>query len=236
MSDQDKIIRDKSSFYFGLAAGVAAVSFIGLLLFLGLYLKQQLGTTGGSNEIIPVANNDNTNTAPNNNNEAPTKAANITIAKNDHVRGNKNAKVTIVEFSDIQCPFCSRFHDTMKEVMQKYPKDVRWVFKHFPLDSIHPQARKAAEAAECAGEQGKFWEYIDTLYANQSSLAADYYPTVAKQVGINVDKFNSCLSSGKMSKKVTDDFNQGQTLGVRGTPGNFINGKSVPGAVPFATI
>lgn len=234
MLNQEKLIRSKTSFALGFAGGVAAVSLIGFLLFLGLYLKANLASGGsdGGEKIAVVADDDSAQPAPTDDSQPKE----ITINKNDHIRGNKNAKVTIVEFSDIQCPFCSRYHDTMLQVMKNYPDQVRWVFKHFPLDSIHPYARKAAEATECAGEQNKFWEYTDKLYANQDSLNEDYFAKAAAELKLDTKKFSSCLSSGKMAAKVEADFKAGQALGVRGTPGSFVNGKSVPGAVPYSSL
>jgi len=238
MLGQEKLIRSKTSFILGLVSGAAAISFIGFLLFLGLYLKTQFSDgsfDAGNDDSAPIVKNDDTGAKAQPSADTGAKV-DIKIAKDDHIRGNKNAKITIVEYSDIQCPFCSRYHDTMLQVMKSYPKDVRWVFRHFPLDSIHPMARKAAEATECAGEQGKFWEYTDKLYANQSNLSAEYFTTAAKELGLNTGKFDTCLSSGKMAAKVSADLQEGQSLGVRGTPGSFINGKSIPGAVPFSTI
>jgi protein-disulfide isomerase len=238
MLGQDKLIRSKTSFFLGLASGIAAISFIGFLLFLGLYLKAQFSDGGFNNDGDSgaiVDNNDSGAKAQPSNGDSGAKA-DIKISKDDHIRGNKNAKITIVEYSDIQCPFCSRFHETMLQVMKNYPDKVRWVFRHFPLESIHPYARKAAEAAECAGEQGKFWEYTDKLYANQASLNTEYLSTAAEEVGLNTSKFDSCLSSGRMAARVSADLQQGQNLGVKGTPGSFINGKSVPGAVPYSTL
>lgn len=240
MLGQEKLIRSKTSFILGAVSGVAAISLIGFLLFLGLYLKTQFADGGeifddSDNSAAVVKKDDSAVKAQ------PTAAdtgakADIKITKSDRIRGNKNAKVTIVEYSDIQCPFCSRYHETMLQVMKNYPDKVRWVFRHFPLESIHPYARKAAEAAECAGEQGKFWEYTDKLYANQSSLNTEYLSIAAKELGLNVGKLESCLSSGKMAAKVSSDLQQGQDLGVKGTPGSFVNGKSVPGAVPYSTL
>ncbi|MCX6800504.1 MAG: DsbA family protein [Candidatus Falkowbacteria bacterium] len=238
---------EKSNFLVGLSVGIAIVS-LGAMIMMSKNNNQAVvnntkdnntaqndGANNGNN-----GNNNNNNNNGNNNNannqptDAPPAKVDIAIKSDDWVRGKKDAKVTIVEFSDIQCPFCSRFHNTMKQVMAKYPNDVKWVFKHFPLDSIHPYARKAAEAAECAGKQGKFWEYIDTLYANQESLNDDYLPKVADLVKLDKAKFEKCLSSGETKKLVDDDYNEGIKYGVRGTPGNFINGESQPGALPFA--
>lgn len=238
MLGQEKFIRSKTSFVLGLVSGVAAISLIGFLLFLGLYLKSQFSDgsfNAGNEDSAPVVKNDGTGAKAQPSADAGAKV-DIKVAKDDHIRGNKNAKITIVEYSDIQCPFCTRYHDTMLQVMKNYPNDVRWIFRHFPLDSIHPMARKAAEATECAAEQGKFWEYTDKLYANQSKLSNDYLATVAKELGLNTGKFDSCLSSGKMAAKVSADLQEGQGLGVRGTPGSFINGKSIPGAVPYSTL
>jgi len=235
----DKYIRSKSSFVLGLVSGIAIISTVGFLIFLGAYAKDKFGgslaNTDGTDQV--AAGDNNAAKQPADGAAAgDNKPVDIKVASTDHIRGNKNAKVTIVEFSDYQCPFCSRFHDTMKQVMAKYPNQVRWVFKHFPLDSIHPYARKAAEAAECAGEQNKFWEYSDAIYANQTSLNTEYLSTAAKNVGLNVKKFETCLSDGKTTAKVNADFQQGQGAGVRGTPGSFINGQSIPGAVPFEQI
>lgn len=236
----DKMIRSKSSFVLGLASGVAVVSLIGFLVFLGIFMRKELGITTDIGDQIADVVNDNTDNQPTNP-SAPaavdnTKPITVTVAKDDHIRGNKNAKITIVEWSDIQCPFCTRFHDTMKQVMKAYPTQVRWVFKHFPLESIHPYAQKAAEASECAGKQNKFWEYLDTAYANQDKLSTEYITTIAKDLKLDMGKFNTCLSSGEMAAKVKKDAQYGQTLGVQGTPGSFINGLNIPGAVPFAQV
>lgn len=238
----EKYIRSKTSFMLGLVTGIAIVSTVGFLVFLGGYAKKEFGS-GKVNDDTQVAEAVDDNNAADDQPAQPSEDSgenaapvDVKVAKTDHIRGNKNAPITIVEFSDIQCPFCSRYHDTMTEVMKNYPDKVRWVFKHFPLDSIHPYARKAAEATECAGEQNKFWEYTDNLYANQDKLNNEYLSTAAATVGLDVKKFDSCLSSGKMADKVNEDFKYGQTLGVRGTPGSFINGKSIPGAVPFSTV
>ncbi len=238
----DQYIRSKSSFMLGLVSGVAIVSLAGFLVFGGLFVRRELsgGAADSNNAEIAADNNNNGNNAPTQNNKAAQPDASgkvdVKVGSADHIRGNKNAKITIVEFSDYQCPFCSRFHATMKQVMAKYPTQVRWVFKHFPLDSIHPYARKAAIAAECAGEQNKFWEYTDEIYANQASLNEEYLTTAAKNTGLNVSKFASCVKDGKYDSRVNADLQQGQNYGVRGTPGSFLNGTTIPGAVPLEQI
>lgn len=160
----------------------------------------------------------------------------INVSKNDHIRGNFDAPITIVEWSDFQCPYSSRFHETMKQVMAVYPNDIRWVYKHFPLDSIHSYAKKAAEASECAAEQGKFWEYNDQLFTNQSSIQSEgdnYLKQAAADISIDTVKFNQCLDSEKFASKVEIDYQDGLETGIRGTPGSFLNGRGLGGAVPF---
>jgi protein-disulfide isomerase len=147
-------------------------------------------------------------------------------------RGPDNARVTMVEFSDFQCPFCSRAHDTVEQVMQAYAGKVRLVFRHFPLD-IHKNAAKAAEAALCANEQGKFWEYHDMLFKNQQTLEVTQLKDHANAVGLDQAKFASCLDSSKFSKAVQEDMAAGQQVGVSGTPAFFINGVMLSGAMPF---
>jgi protein-disulfide isomerase len=160
-------------------------------------------------------------------------ASALEVRSDDHVQGNPNAPVTIIEYSDLQCPYCASFDKTMRQVMENYGDDVRWVYRHFPLSSIHPYARAAAEASECAAEQGKFWEYADNIFDNQSSLSQNYLSSAAEQVGLNTAQFEDCLSSGKYSSQVSADYQEGLSLGVTGTPTSFINGQKVPGTLTY---
>jgi len=163
----------------------------------------------------------------------------FTIAESDHIRGNPNAKITLVEFSDFQCPFCSRFHPTAKQALQEYGDDIRWVYKHFPLDSIHPEARPSAEASECMWEQkgdDGFWKFVDAMFENQSRLGSAFYEEVALQIGVNLSQFQTCVSERKYQDKVEQDYQQGVQGGVTGTPGSFVNGTPVKGAVPYAQL
>jgi protein-disulfide isomerase len=140
-------------------------------------------------------------------------------------KGNKDAKVTLVEFTDYQCPFCSRhFRDTMPQIDNDYVKTgkIRYVLREFPLEAIHPLAFKAAEAANCSGEQGKYWEMHDRLFTNQNSLAAEQLPGHAEAVGLNGQKFKTCLDSGKYAAKLRKDLADAQKAGVNGTPTFFI--------------
>lgn len=147
--------------------------------------------------------------------------------------GPTDAKVTIVEFSDFQCPFCSRAEEAMEQVKTAYAGKVRVVFRHFPL-SFHDKAAKAAEAGACAQEQGKFWEMHKQLFANQSALDVQQLKDHAKAIGLDTAKFNDCLDSGRTKGQVDADMAAGQKAGVNGTPAFFINGVNISGAQPFA--
>ncbi|PIZ99130.1 MAG: hypothetical protein COX77_02415 [Candidatus Komeilibacteria bacterium CG_4_10_14_0_2_um_filter_37_10] len=220
----------KTSFILGLIAGVLVMFVVGFFVLLGYVLKNQ-DTSG-------IANNNQVQAQPGqpNNGEEPTGPVNLRpVQKNEVVRGGKNAKVVMVEFSDYECPFCARHHETMLQIMNQYKDQVAWVFRHFPLDSIHPQARPAALAAECANEQDKFWEYSDAIYKDQDKLSGgiSFLQQVAKQLKLNESKFNDCLSSAKYQSKVDADYQEGIANGVSGTPGTFIAGQLIKGAVPF---
>lgn len=142
-------------------------------------------------------------------------------------------KIIIEEFSDFQCPFCKRVVPTIQQVKQEYGNQVEVVYKHFPLSSIHPNAQKAAEASECALDQGKFWEMHDKLFENQQALDDASLKRYAADLGLDASKFNICLDSGEKSAKVLAEFNEGRQKGVTGTPTFFINGQKIVGAQPF---
>lgn len=160
----------------------------------------------------------------------------ITVTEKDHIKGISSAPVTIVEFSDFQCPYCSSFHPVLQQILDNHSTNVRWVYKHFPLDQKHFQARPAAEASECADEQGKFWEFAAGLFENQSRLAPGFYKELAQNLGLNVNQFENCFSQRKYKDKVEADYQEGIRAGVRGTPASFINGEMVSGAVPYETL
>jgi protein-disulfide isomerase len=159
----------------------------------------------------------------------------VAIEPDDPVVGNANAVVTVVEFSDFQCPFCQRVMPTLKQVRETYGDRVRIVWKDFPLTSIHPQAFKAAEAGQCAREQGKFWEYHDRLFANQQALEPDFLKKYAAETGLDATKFNACLDTAKYAERVQAQMGVGNQLGVSSTPSVFINGRMVSGAQPYET-
>ncbi len=150
------------------------------------------------------------------------------------VRGAEDAPVTIVEFSDFHCPFCRSVQPTLAELLKRYHGKVRLVYKHLPLDSLHPQARRASQASWCAGSQGKFWEFHDAVYASGSSDASDAaMSTLASQVGLDSGAFLTCLSGPQAAGVVDRDVQQGTALGLTGTPGFFINGRELTGAQPL---
>ncbi len=150
------------------------------------------------------------------------------------VKGDPKAPITIVEFSDFQCPFCKNAEVTLKKVLAKYDGKVKLAFMDFPLREIHNQAQTAAEAARCAGEQGKFWEFHDALFADQSKLKEPDLAGHARALGLDEKSFQSCLASGKYKSKIEADLAQGTKVGVAGTPGFFINGIFLSGAQPQA--
>jgi protein-disulfide isomerase len=140
------------------------------------------------------------------------------------VKGNKDARVTIVEFSDFQCPYCARLQPTLKQVLEAYPNDVKLVYKDYPL-SFHKNARPAAKAARAAGEQGKFWEMHDLIFANFSSLSEDKFMQFARQIGLDMEKFKADFKSNKYDALIQKDIELGLKVGVTGTPTLFMNGK-----------
>ncbi len=147
-------------------------------------------------------------------------------------KGPQHAKVTIVEWSDFECPYCSRGASVAHEIMKAYPKDVKFVFRHQPL-TFHKNARPAAQAAMAAHKQGKFWEMHDKLFANAKALTEENFLAWAKELGLNVDKFKADLASAEIDKQVTEDSSDGHKVGAGGTPTFFVNGRKVSGAQPF---
>jgi protein-disulfide isomerase len=157
---------------------------------------------------------------------------NITVDANDPSSGPASAPITVVEFSDYQCPFCARVVPTLSKIRQTYGDKVRVVFKDFPLPN-HAEAPKAAEAAHCAGEQGKYWEMHDRLFANQRALGVPALKQAAAGLGLDAAKFDQCLDSGKHAAAIAEDMKQGEALGVQSTPTVYINGRAILGAQPF---
>ena len=156
----------------------------------------------------------------------------VEVAATGPARGPGDAKVTIVEFSDFQCPYCGAAYTTVEQLMQQYAGKVKLVFRQFPLP-IHPNAEKAAEASLCAADQGKFWEFYDLLFKNQKKLEVADLKGYAGSAGLDATKFGQCLDSGEKKKQVDSDVEAGQAAGVNGTPAFFINGVFINGAMPI---
>ncbi|PIZ96289.1 MAG: hypothetical protein COX80_01775 [Candidatus Magasanikbacteria bacterium CG_4_10_14_0_2_um_filter_33_14] len=242
-----EVMNPQQTFLFGLVGGVMLLCTVGFFILLGIFLKGGNGAgiaynNGNNNLAVNTAGAD---TAVAQGNGAP---ANIVVKdvdlKNDHIRGNKNAEITIIEFSDTECPFCKRFHETMLQVMDKYSDDVRWIYRNMPLDGLHQKARNEALALECAGAQGKFWEFTDMVYDKTTSndgLDQSLLPVFAKNLGLNVSKFNTCLETKQFASVIQAHEADGQAAGGQGTPYSILiapDGTKTPinGAYPFAQV
>jgi len=168
----------------------------------------------------------------------PTGPVDVSAAGNPQL-GKDDAPVTVIEFSDFQCPFCQRFRqETFDQIKTNYidTGKVKFVYRDFPLSSIHPFAQKAAEAAECANDEGKFWEYHDLLFEKQQEWASadeSKFKDYAKDINLDPGKFDKCLDDDKYADEVKKDFQDGAQAGVQGTPSFFINGKQLSGAQPY---
>jgi protein-disulfide isomerase len=154
----------------------------------------------------------------------PARAYNLPVGKSP-TKGPDNAPITIVEFSDYQCPFCARSEPLVRDALAAYPTQARLVYKHFPLSAIHPQALPAALAAAAAQKQGKFWEMHEKLFANQRALAPEQIKEYARQIGLNLARFEADMQSDEIKAMVQEDAQLAQRVGVRGTPTIFVNGR-----------
>jgi protein-disulfide isomerase len=151
--------------------------------------------------------------------------------------GKAGAPITLVEFSDFQCPFCRQFYPNLHEVAKNYGDKVQIVYRQFPIPSLHPFAIKAAEASLCARDQGKFWELHDMMFKEQETIAVSDLKQKAVRLGMNADQFNKCLDTGKYTEEVQNDMKEGSRAGITGTPAVFVNGIEIPGgAVPYSKI
>lgn len=215
-----------------------AIVLAGALIALALYF-------GGGGSGAPTAVNAPPAGAPAAPAAQPTPGNFRSVDSTDHVRGATNGKVTIIEYSDLECPFCKQFHATLEQVVKEYPNDVRWVYRHAPLAQLHAKAEAEANAAECAGEQGKFWEFIDLVFATTSgndSLDLATLPDLAQTAGVaNIAQFTGCVESNKYADKVQDQLNDSYVAGLRGTPYSVaVNDKgekrAISGAQPLASV
>lgn len=238
-------LKPKTAFKTGLLSGLGIMFAIGFFVLLGIMLNGKTSNT--NNNVVLDDSNNNPSVA-----KAPQPTANGEInikpvdKNSDWIKGDKNAKISIVEFSDTECPFCKRFHATMNQVLAEYDGKVNWVYRHFPLASLHSKAQKEAEATECAGDQkgnDGFWAYIDRMFEitpSNNGLAESQLTDIAKYVGLDVNKFQECLDSGKFTSKVQGQTSDAQAAGGRGTPYSVIlvgdQKIPIPGALPFESI
>lgn len=223
----------KKSTLWKISTGVFAVLFIISLFTGGFGIGKNSGSTGAV--VAPTSGSPTQPNRPN----VPTGVALVSakeLEDDDPFLGDKNAPVTMVEFSDFQCPFCARFRiQTLDQLKKEYidTGKVKFVYRDFPLDSIHPQARPAAEAAQCAHEQGKFWGYHDKIFENQQTLNIENYKKWAIDLGLDTDKFNNCLESRNYQEEVSKDLSDATKAGGQGTP-YFVIGKTpISGAQPY---
>ncbi|MBW2268647.1 MAG: thioredoxin domain-containing protein [Deltaproteobacteria bacterium] len=215
---------------------VAALILSASVVATGLILKGSLDHTGEQLQEVLVAINEARPAAaptPAGRPGRPDPAKRYSVKIGDAPRrGAKNAKVSIVEFSDFQCPYCSRVRPTLDQIEKEYGAQVVIAFKHLPL-SMHPKAPAAHAAAEAAHRQGKFWEMHDLIFANQREMSPAKYEEYAKQIGLDVARFKKDVASGAVKKRVEADAAQAASLGITGTPAFLVNGRYLSGAQPF---
>ena len=237
-----EILPQKQVFFLGIIVAFFALTSIGFFVL----LFSEVSLEGKSNTEIALTDDVAAPTvAP----TAPPSQANIQVApvtEDDWYKGAEDAPITIVEYSDTECPFCKRFHDTMNQVIENYGESVKWVYRHAPLDSLHRKARREAMALECAGDIGgneAFWAYTDELFritpANDGLVDSQLF-TIAQDVGLNETKFTDCLESEKFATDVQADLEDAQKAGLRGTPYSvmMVGDQKIPisGAQPYTQI
>ncbi|MCH2185391.1 thioredoxin domain-containing protein [Myxococcota bacterium] len=222
------------------SAIVLAAAILGLSILGGSYLmvqaldaaSGQVAELGEAVAGLEIAAAPPKREAPRRRGIDPNKVHEVKTAGSPSI-GPDDAAVTLIEFSDFQCPFCARVTPTLEQIQETYGDEVRIVFKHLPL-RIHPQAPLAHAASEAAKEQGKFWEMHDLIFANQRQLTEEKFIEYAGQIDLDVEQFKVDMASPEIKKRVDADMEEASQLGVTGTPGFFINGKFVSGARPFA--
>ena len=187
---------------------------------------------------VSAASSDPASVAAQTNPQAPVETQQVVRYEvpvdDDPILGSQDAPITIVEFSDYECPYCRQWHsEVYTQLLDTYGDQIRFVYRDFPLESIHASAKPAAEAANCAFEQGEFWDYHDKLFSMELGLSPSAYLEYASQLGLDGEQFQECIDSGRYQQEVQSDFEFAANLGVRSTPTFFINGIAVVGAQPF---
>ena len=241
MEEEKSVFKNqaKMTFFLGLFIGIAAISTFAL--FFTLAVTANKDKADNTNSQAAAENGDvageetfDVEAEQESAQQAAVNVEKVVNLDNAPVRGNPDAAVTIIEFSDFECPYSRRHKPTMDQIYEEYGDQVAIYFKHFPL-SFHSNAQKAAEASECANEQGKFWEMYDKIFAaaEAGDMSVDKWKEAAADLGLNTGQFNSCLDDGKYANKVDADLQEGIAAGVEGTPGTYVNGTLISGAYPF---
>ena len=220
------------------ASTIKAVQLLYILLLVAVFL---IGYLVARVQLLEKNQSIGSSQAPTG--QAPSEKVDVKEGKLP-VLGKSNARVTMVEFSDFECPFCKRYFDeTLSQIIKDYVDTgkVKMYYRHFPLD-FHPAAMPSALASECANEQNKFWEYHDKIFTEQDKISGKTADVItaqlkawAQELGFNTSQFDTCLDNAKFQANVDTDSNDGRTAGVSGTPTFFINGKRIVGAQPYAS-
>ena len=232
--DKKNIFGDnpKLSFFLGLFVGIAAFSTISaLIMMLAFFSGSTFEFVKGDDTPEAVAEVPADGAAA----QPTAELAEVPeVTSDDNVRGPSDAKVTLISYSDFECPYCTKFSETIEQIADEYGDDIRVVFRHFPL-SFHANAKPAAMAAECAGEQGKFWEMHDIIFdfSFDGNMDVEIWKDYAENYGLDMDDYNDCMDNEKYADKIIEQMKDGAAAGVRGTPATFVNGKMVSGALPF---
>lgn len=227
---------------------VLLVVTVGLAFLVGVLWQKVNNLEGGSGNNL-VGNNNVANDQPNipaNGKLTEDQVKNIpSVSDSDHIQGSKDAEVVLVEYSDLECPFCERFHPTAKQAREEYGDKVAWVYRHFPLETLHPRALPSALASECVAKIGgndAFWKFTDTVFSDQAKyLTEDGLKQAASMAGVSGSAYDSCYSSKEFEDKIRQSITDGTTAGVTGTPATFVINKKgeawlVGGAVPYESL
>lgn len=216
----------KTNFLLGLFVGMAVLSTVAFFTLLVVVFndKEEVNLAVNAQDVVADEPSQQVQAG------APVPA----VKDGETFKGGKNAEVVLIEYTDFECPYCLRHHETVNQIIKEYGNDVKYVLRHFPL-GFHPNAQKAAEAFECAAEQGKGYEMGDYMFAanEAGTMGVDKWKEGAKTLGLKTSQFNDCLDSGKYVAKVQQDVAEGSAAGVDGTPATFVNGQLVSGALPF---
>lgn len=239
----------RTTFFLGLFVGIAGTAIASLLIVVPLLNASGDGSASNATVRGNTTNTAPAATAPDAGQGGGPVAVDITkpSADGDYYRGvePEKADIVLVEYSDFECPFCQRLHPTMKQLLTDYDGKISWVYRHYPLTSIHPQADPAAQAAECVGNLGgndAFWAFADALFENQSALGDDLYARLAGEAGVTAGDFTDCYQAKQYQNIVQTDTSEGTTAGVNGTPATFVLPKNdtsqaqlISGALPTAS-